>query len=306
MNALRSFRAAVIGCGKIGAEELLYPKTLRPATHAAVFSEQKRITVLALVDSRRSQLEKAKRLFPRAFLFTNVHRMMKEIKPEIVCVAVPTPIHEKVVREVILYCPLVIVCEKPLALQIKATERIVDACRKRRIMLFVNHTRRFDPELLKVKKEIKKIGPIVQGTAYYVRGLFNNGTHLVDLLRFYLGEVESVFGLRNRKTEHWQDLKNDLNVDGMLFFRSGARVAIQSFDSNDYSMFDIFLYGRKGNISLTRRLKGSMKGLGIHVLDCLDGKAKPMSTGKDGLKALKVLLALKQSAELQGKAVKVR
>ena len=305
MNALPPLRAAVIGCGKIGAEELLYPKALRPATHAALFSEQKRITVLALVDSSKSQLEKAKRLFPRAFLFRSVQRMMKEIQPDIVSVAVPTPMHEKIIGEVVFYHPLAVICEKPLALQMKAAERIVDLCRKRRIMLFVNHTRRFDPELLKVRREIKKIGPIVQGTAYYTRGLFNNGTHLVDLLRFCLGEVESVFGLRNRRTEHWKDLKNDLNIDGMLLFKSGSRVALQSFDANDYSIFDIVLYGRKGSIPLTKRVKGSMKGLGIHVIDCLDGKAKPMSTGEDGLEALEILFALKKSAELQGRAVKV-
>lgn len=305
MSLLPFYRAAVIGCGKIGAEESLYAKTLRPATHAAMFYGLKRVEMLALVDTNEKQLQKAKRLFPRAFIFTDIKRMMREIHPDIVCVAVPTFLHEEIVQEVLQYRPKAIICEKPLAQTLESAQNIIRMCKNKGVLLFVNHTRRFNPKLLEVKREIKKIGPIVQGSARYVRGIFNNGTHLVDLLLFYMGEVESVFGLRNQKTEHWKDLKNDLNIDGMLFFHSGARVAIQSFDANDYSFFDIVLYGRKGAIPLTNRVQGIMKGVGVHVINCLDGKVKQMSTGEDGLKALKVLCALKQSCELGGKIVRV-
>ena len=42
-----------------------------------------------------------------------------------------------------------------------------------------------------------------------------------------------------------------------------------------------------------------------HVVDCMDGKDTPVGTGEDGLAALKILNALKESALQEGKRVKL-
>jgi predicted dehydrogenase len=156
------------------------------------------------------------------------------------------------------------------------------------------------------------------------------------LLRFFLGDVIAVSGTKNEKTKTYSDLPGDQNIDGILFFASGARATIQSFDSNDYSIFDFDWYGRNGLISLRhfgfrvevsgkkecsafvghkeiddmhRDIKGEtrsfMAPMVQHVVDCLDGKDAFVSTGEDGLAALRIISALEESARQDGKRVDV-
>ena len=60
----------------------------------------------------------------------------------------------------------------------------------RDIYLFVNHRRRFDSEIIKLKNKINQgeIGEILQVSSYYVYGILTTGTHLIDTLRMLLNK----------------------------------------------------------------------------------------------------------------------
>jgi predicted dehydrogenase len=330
----KTYRAALIGCGNIGAGVERYADKIQPWTHAGAYHENPRIELVALVDTDASKREKAKQHFPEAATFLNVKEMMEQAKPDIVSIATPSGTHAPVLMEVVPFGPKAVVCEKPIAYTSEDAEQMIAACRERNILLFINHIRRFDPLIRQAKERMKDIGEVLQANGRYTRGLFNNGTHLIDLLRFFLGEVVEVTAVRNRRTETYTDLKDDINADGFLFFASGARAAIQSYDSNDYSIFDYDFYGRSGRILLTHfgfdvevtgvkpcsafighreldvrhpEISGGIRSFTApmvqHVVDCLDGKDTPVGTGEDGLAALKILNALKASAEQEGKRV---
>lgn len=330
------YRAALIGCGNIGAGVERYSPVIQPWTHAGAYHANPRIEFAAVVDTDPAKLEKTKTNFPEISLFTSAREMMELIRPEIVSIATPTGTHAAVLQEVASFQPKVIVCEKPIAYSNEDGISIIEACKSRGILLFIHHIRRFDPLIREARGRLSEIGDVIQANGRYTRGIFNNGTHLIDLLRFFLGEVVEVTAVRNPLTETFTDLKDDMNVDGFLFFQSGARAAIQSHDSNDYSMFDYDFYGRRGRILLTHfgfdieftRVKDCSAFLGHkeldvrnpevksgarsftapmvqHVVECLDGKDTPVGTGEDGLAALKILNALKESALQEGKRVKL-
>jgi predicted dehydrogenase len=174
------------------------------------------------------------------------------------------------------------------------------------------------------------LGTLLQGNGYYCNGLFNNGSHLIDLARMFLGEPKAVIG-RHNKAASW--LPRDLNVDGLIMFKNDLMVSLQSLSRN-YDYFNLALFGERGRIEIadlgfkikyqkklkSRRYKGyfeldekvlcegrprSMLAEAVdYLVSFLEGRAKVVSSGEEGLSCLKILLALKRSAEEGGRLIK--
>jgi predicted dehydrogenase len=331
----KKYKAAVIGCGRIGVEAGLFKKEVQPATHAGAYKTHARIELAGLVDINPERLKMAARYFPGVPLFESSKEMLVKLKPDIISIATHVDSHLELIKLVSNYRTPAIVCEKPMAGTLEEAGEIIDLCKKSGSLLFINHVRRFDSCLRKIKQDIKggKIGELIQGTYYYENGIFNNGTHLVDLLRFFIGEIDWVMGIQNKKTKN-KNLKKDLNIDGFLHFKNGTMVNIQSFPFK-YGISEMYLFGSKGAIFLKNlgykveykkliknkffkgysQLSENMESFGKirsfmapmveHVVKCLDGKEKPISTGRDGLEALKVLFALKESSKNNSRIVKI-
>ncbi len=331
----KKYKAVVIGCGKIGVEERNYRKEIKPATHAAAFRNHPKIELVGLADINLERLKIASRYFPGVPLFNSTEKMLRIKKPDIVSIATHSDSHLELVKLSLKYKPRAIVCEKPIAETLKEAKEMIKVCKNSKILLFINHTRRFDPLFRLFQEKIKKnqFGKIVQATGYYYNGLFNNGTHLVDILRFFLGDIDWVLGVENKLTRN-PYLKKDLNIDGLLHFKSGTVVFLQSLPAN-YGFFEFYFLGTRGGVFFRNlgyqieqrrlvknkyyknyyqfsktefygRVRSYMKSMAEHVVDCLDGKDSPVSRGEDGLVALRILFALKESAKNKGKLIKLK
>jgi predicted dehydrogenase len=329
------YRAAVIGCGRIGATMEADIRRIRPATHAGMFRACARTELAALVDVDADQLERARALFPGTPAFTDVEAMLDGVRPAVVSVATGPSQHRPVVEACAKRGVPAVVCEKPLAESVADGRAMIAACAATGTLLLVNHTRRFDPLLRRLRDDVVAgaFGEITQATAYYTAGLFNSGTHMVDLLRFFLGEARWAMAVANAGCSH---PPGDLNVDALLGFAAGARAALQAQEVKDYTIFTLRLHGRGGtavidrfgfevqrtpvrdcaefsgyqelDVHATRRegtARSLMAPLVEHVVACLDGDDVPVSRGEDGLAALEVLAALKASAESGGRRVDI-
>jgi len=324
------YRSAVVGCGRIGMTMEEDPKQIKPATHARAFSNHPRVTLAGLVDIDPAKLAHARECFPDISTFLDAGEMLGSVNPNIVSVATPPAYHRAVVELCALGGVKAIICEKPIAETREDAEEMVDLCARRESLLFINHVRRFDPMIREARAEVisGSIGQVLQATCYYTAGLWNTGTHVVDLLRFFLGEVSWVLAVPNDGASH---PPGDVSVDAIVGFVSGARATLQSLEVGDYSIFDIRFYGRKGSLVLTRfgyeiertgvvsrsDVSGynELDGVGKkregeprsfmafmvnHVVDCLDGCDHPVSRGEEGLAVLEILLALRESAARGG------
>jgi len=130
---------------------------------------------------------------------------------------------------------------------------------------------------------------------------------------------------------------DDPCIDGMVEFDSGAKASLQSLNMKDYDCFDLTIFGRNGKLALRDRglqaeiypatpaasrsgftdlaltpaetlcsdQTGYFKLLGDNVVACLDGQAQPASTGQDSLTALRILKAIRQSADMGGAKVSI-
>lgn len=329
----KKFKAAVIGCGNIGAKVGNYGKSVQPGTHAGAYISDKRTQLAALVESDKKRLSLLKKNFPGVKIYTDPNDMFAEIKPDIVSIATPTPSHRELVLMAAKYkCPAIL-CEKPIALKVSDAKAMISACKKSNSLLFINHMRHFDPILRKWSEKVNDdfLGKIYQGNAYYYNGLFNNATHLIDLLIMFLGKPIAVSAYYNQTTSND---KINLNVDGMIFFKNNIIITLQTLSRN-YGFFGFRIFGERGMLDVTRAgyevqyrkkikhksfkgyfelaekiekegdLRSFMASAVGYAIDCLQGKKQPISIGEDGLAVVRVLESLKESASLKGKFVKI-
>lgn len=330
----KKYKAAVIGCGKIGIEVASYNKVIQPVTHAGGYQDNPRVELVALVDINKERLNIAKRYFPDVLLFSSAEKMFLEIGPDIVSVATNPETHFQLVKLAARFKTPAILCEKPIAESKREAEEMIKTCRNNGSLLFIHYQRRFDSLLRKWRERIKNglIGKVIQGHCYYYNGLFNNGSHNVDLFRFFLGEPDWAMGLKNKKTS-WKE--GDGDVDTLIHFKNGARVVMQALPKN-YGLVEYHFYGTKGHFAVKKGgyevehrkltenkyfkgyfqlsekikkeggMRSFMRPVVSNIVSCLDGKGEPLSRGEDGLASLNILSALRESAKQGGKIIKFR
>jgi UDP-N-acetyl-2-amino-2-deoxyglucuronate dehydrogenase len=141
-----------------------------------------------------------------------------------------------------------IVVEKPMALTLADADRMISACDKNDIRLFVVKQNRFNVPVLKLREAVDagRFGKIIMGTirvrwcrpqAYYDqddwRGtwaldggvLTNQASHHVDLIEWMLGEVDTVFA---KSSTALADIEVEDTAIVLLTFRSGALGVIEA------------------------------------------------------------------------------
>ena len=208
--------------------------------------------------------------------------------------------------------------EKPFAVSLKEAKRIIEICKKNKIILLVDHQRRFHPIYETVKKILKKhtIGDIQFVNVYYGAGISNTGSHMFDMIRMLFGEVKSI---EAKKSKNFSNNKNDPNLDIVLEFES-FYCNIHSLNYDNYAVFQAEIWGTLGLIKLeminnriqvfkvstkksavyknleniqikVKNSKFSPIQLGLEkMIQSITSKTIPDSNGYDGYKALELII----------------
>ena len=198
---------AIIGCGNIAKKHV----------HAIETSiDQAEIVAFCDVLPERAR-EFAKH--HRAEAFACVEDMMQCMQQDIDIVNILTPsgLHAQNVLDLVEYRkPLVV--EKPIALRLDEADRIIRACDQHGVKIFVVHQNRYNAPIVKARQALEqgRFGKLVLGTvrlrwkrdqAYYDSaswrgtwaydgGVFmNQASHHIDMLTWFMGDVESVTAL---------------------------------------------------------------------------------------------------------------
>jgi predicted dehydrogenase len=140
---------------------------------------------------------------------------------------------------------MALICEKPFTESVAHAQQILTLAGESDCSIAVNYGRRFDPSVIQLRKLIRdgNIGEIYKGTVWYSKGLYNNGSHFIDLLVFLLGPVTDVRILcRGRK---WLD--KDPEPDFCLTFQSGVVYFIAARDEC-YTFCNLELIGTSGMV----------------------------------------------------------
>ena len=240
--------------------------------------------------------------------------------------------HFSIINEASNYGIKAIYCEKPISETLYNTDRMIEICEKKGILLVINHHRRFDKFYQIFRDFIQRegLGSIQTVTIYYTRGITNTCSHAFDLLRYLLGDAEWVCADYSKSKSCNQE---DPNFDGMIRFKNGTIVSLQACDDQNYVIFELDFLAAKYRIRIGKEFEyfKVVKGKNIlglnelekcddwplkekpnsislipgveHIVNCLDGKEKLVSAGIDGRRALELICAFHESAKSNGKRI---
>jgi predicted dehydrogenase len=255
------YRTALVGCGRIGFLLENDPLREKPCTHAGAIIKHNEMDLVAGCDLDSQRLEELGKTFEIKELYSDYKKMISEVKPDIVSVAVWTEMHAEIVCFAAKNGVKGIYCEKPIAGKIEEGYAMVDSCKNNNVKLLVGHERRYHPFYVQAKEliesgEIGKVKTII-GCAlcgapgklstdkYYGGPIFHDGTHLIDIIRFLNGDIISVKGVVER------DFGED-NIEhttyGLLTLKNGARAFIEGGGERSYFLFEVDIQGTKGKI----------------------------------------------------------
>ncbi len=172
-----------------------------------------------------------------------------------------------------------ILCEKPLAISSEQANEMVKACQENNVYLSVNYLYRFHPLIIKAKELIEKqvIGKIVSikidfninflpGNNFrYNKNLSGGGalrdlgTHLIDLLRFFNGEMNVTSGVIDNVI--YKSEVEDFAIAIFKFENGGYGLITVSYCvSKSFNRIEII--GQKGSIAIDNIIRAKTNQTG--------------------------------------------
>lgn len=239
-------RAAVLGCGAIGAGTAAPHPEVGVFTHAGAYAACPDTELVAVCDADRERAAAAARHWDVAAVHDDPATLLRQAAPDVVSVCTPDGTHAELVA-LALRTPGVaaVLAEKPLALDAATARSLAALAHERGVVLAVNYTRRFAPAFRELRESIAAgaLGTLQHVGGVYVKGLLHNGTHWLDLLRFLAGEPTAVRG--------WDRLGEagaDPTLDAELGLPGGGTARLAALDTRSFTAFEMDLIGTRGRV----------------------------------------------------------
>ena len=320
------YRAALIGCGKIGSEFDDNPRVKGVYSHAGAYTACSATELFAVCDTDPNRLSRCAKKWNVAGTFRDACQMLADTRPDIVSICTPDSTHYELLRAALSTTDVrAIFAEKPLAVELEEANEIVEEAGRRGVLLAVNYSRRYSTSYVELRQLLAggAIGEINAVSGYYTKGVIHNGSHWIDLARFLVGEIVSGRGINSRS-----EASPDPTLDGLIEFAGGVKGYLHGCSfSDEVSLFEMEIVGTRGRVSITdsgrtitfselaenphhagykmfvktREVDG---GLAYALLNAVDDLAhalttggQPRCTGREATAALRIACALRDSAQ---------
>ncbi len=325
---MKTYRAAIVGCGRVAGGLEQDPLREHPCTHAGIYKSSPRVELIACAARTKESAAAFAKTWGIPARYDSYAEMLAKEKIEILSICAPAPLHAEITRAAAKSGVKAIFCEKAMATSLKEADAMIRACTKYGVFLTVNHLRRWgwDWETVKHLLEQDEIGDVQSATCYYSGSLMHTGTHLFDILGYLLGEVSSVqAGFPNTQDSP------DPDLSGLLQFQNGVQVFVNG-RGKKFFQFEMDILGSQGRIRIGNHLLELWKSAASKhytdfvelekfpfpkpdqrpnpwlaalddILHSLDHQVSTRSTGMDARKALEIGFALALSAQNQGKPI---
>lgn len=274
-TGLNPLNVLIVGCGNIaGGFDQGRSIDELPYTHAGAYVRDGRFKMVASVepdDSRRAEFMAAWGIQAG---FRSIDEMLDSgYRLDVVSVCSPSTCHAHDLEIALRLKPGLIFCEKPVTTSLAETERLVAECSNAHIPLAVNYSRRWDPEILKLRVDMLagKWGQLRSVVGLYNKGVLNNGSHMLDLLHLLVGRMEIV-----KVGKPIRDFfPDDPTVPVWLEGENGLPVHLVCGHAADYAIFELQMVFSQGVLTIEegglfwreRRAASSETFKGYRMLD---------------------------------------
>jgi predicted dehydrogenase len=240
--------------------------------------------VVALASGRMESAKATAEPYGITAIYDDWEKMLTEHKLDLVCIATPTVMHAPMALAAIAKGAHVL-CEKPTAMNAGEARQMLDAARKANRLHMIDHELRFNPTRMRIAELIHggDLGEIRHVNITNIGGSWAdptsrpkgdwwsdaamgggrmgaNGSHQVDMLRWWLGEPASVIGqaltivsdrVCKNTGEAWTATSDDLS-HMTLTMRSGALAQVFMSGVAAANMGnETQIFGSKGSITLS-------------------------------------------------------
>ena len=215
-------------------------------THARAFTQHKDFILAGGVDID----EKKRKRFTDKYSvasYENIDNALEEEKPNIVVICTPTKEHASTLKVVANFKSVeAIVCEKPISFSIEEAEKMVEECKNNNVKLYINYMRRSESAVKQIKSRIERgeIRKPIKAMIWYSKGFFHNGSHFMDLLKYWLGPVVKSKLIAAEINDYE---KLDYDVDAYVEFQKGKGVFMSCWESA-YSHYTVELICQNGRL----------------------------------------------------------
>jgi len=232
-----AYKVAIIGAGRIGAL-LDNPQSPNILNHAHGYNATEGFEIVAFVDRELSKAEAASKCWG-GNVFDSIDGLFAKQAIDVVSVCVPDEVHYETLVSLAKRPVKFVFLEKPSVRTPAEAKTIGALYRELPMRVLVNYTRRFVPEIRKIKEAIEDgdFGVFIAETGYYGKGLLHNGSHMVDLLQFLLGDVGEV----EKISETSDCYDDDPSVSALLTMRGGGSFFLRHIDSRKFDVFELDL-----------------------------------------------------------------
>ena len=302
------YRVGIIGCGGIANY------------HMNGWNGVDQVEVVALADPVAAAREEFGEWHGIAQRYEDVRQMLDEEALDIVSICTWHKLHAPMTIAACARKPKAVLCEKPMATSLGDCDDMLIAARRNQVKLAIAHQRRFNPAWTLAKELVAAgaIGEVRQVNARGGQGLLNDCSHLLDMMRYVMGDPQAVWVMGNieRKTERFErDIPiEDRSLCVVQFDNGAIGQLLQELAGPNYQG-GVF-YGSEGIIELDEskvRLLNSQIGtweerpgggedpsIGQQreIVEWIEGKVENRGQAENGRAAVEIIMATYESARL--------
>jgi UDP-N-acetylglucosamine 3-dehydrogenase len=298
--------------------------------HARVYSELESTDLVAICDVNRERAKAVAEQFG-VKAYTSSSRMLKNEDVEALSVCTwSTKLAGEALKA--LRAGKHVLVEKPMATHTKQAEKLLEVAEENGLHLTVGFLMRFIPGLQHIREAVenKRIGGLVCATAKRVSQwperigdvgvVKDTAIHDIDVIRYIsnedpIGVYAKTGSMKHRKFEDYAQIMLTYEDGKSAFIESNwltpyktRTLTVTGSDAImrlDYMTQELWIEDPKENLQPRYPWQEPLKLELQHFADCITGKKKPLITGVDGLKALRIAeAALRSSAK--NRAMKLR
>src|SRR5699024_8656844 len=249
---------AIVGCGFIAKK------------HATAIENIEKANLVAVCDRVPELTEPYKEKYG-VKTYTELDEMLTDESIDIVNICTPSGTHAFIAEQV-ASAKKHIILEKPIAMTVGETNRIIDATKENNVKLAIVHPNRFRPVAMRLKEILDKklLGEIShalcvvnwnrnqeyydqapwRGTKEHDGGvLMNQAIHNLDLLLWFLGKPEEVFSMDATRL---RNIEAEDVSSGVIKFESGVLATVQASTTVYPKNYEesITIFGEKGTVKI--------------------------------------------------------
>jgi len=289
--------------------------------HVRVFAELDEANLVAVVDRDSARAKALAKKYDAAY-YTVPDDLLCRDDIDAVTICTPTVTHADLALEVIASGKHVLI-EKPMTDTVQQAQRLIDASKASNVLLMVGFVERFNPSVDTASQVIdqgklgelvlgsaRRLGPFVPGRVADIGIIKDMAIHDIDIARFLVKqEATSVYAIAGSLYHKYEDHANIVIRfnDKPTFFlecnwltpyklRGLNITGSQGVMALDYISQEVTVGSNQWEQKSTNKWEEPLKRELVHFVKSITEKQPPLTSGSDGLEALRIAEAALESA----------